>query len=156
VDLRLDSCLRIPKENIQAAIRPSDSPITDTLESFTESYELKKNHPYNLEPHNFILAQTFEEIKLPIIPDENGHFLSARIEGKSSRARLGMLVHFTAPTIHAGFNGHITLEVINLSNRDILLYPEIKICQLIFEQVLGEPEKNPSQFQNQSHPTGSH
>ncbi len=81
--------------------------------------------------------------------------LAARVEGRSSFARCGLLVHFTAPTIHAGFNGRITLELINLGSIPILLYPEAYICQLIIEQVVGTPLKNDSQFQGQTKPSGS-
>jgi dCTP deaminase len=61
-----------------------------------------------------------------------------------------LLVHFTAPTIHAGFAGNITLELINLGAIPILLYPEAPICQLIIEEVQGVPFRNDSQFQGQS------
>jgi dCTP deaminase len=80
--------------------------------------------------------------------------LAARVEGKSSYARCGLLVHFTAPTIHAGYAGTITLELINFGPIPIALYPGAPICQLIIEQVHGIPFRNDSQFQNQSHPSG--
>lgn len=65
-----------------------------------------------------------------------------------------MLVHFTAPTIHAGFGGTITLEIINLGPIPIILSPGTPICQLIVEQVDGTPFRNDSQFQGQSRPGG--
>jgi dCTP deaminase len=80
--------------------------------------------------------------------------LAARVEGKSSLARCGLLVHFTAPTIHAGFEGTITLEMINLGAYPILLYPGMEISQLIVEQVVGTPRAAASQFQSQSTPVG--
>ncbi|HWY76967.1 MAG TPA: hypothetical protein VN281_15195, partial [Verrucomicrobiae bacterium] len=80
--------------------------------------------------------------------------LSARVEGKSSLARCGVIVHFTAPTIHAGFEGTITLEMINLGPLNFLLYPDIYICQLIIEEVKGIPTETPNQFKGQNHPAG--
>lgn len=65
-----------------------------------------------------------------------------------------MLVHFTAPTIHAGFEGTITLEIINLGPYDILLEADTYICQLIIEEVKGTPILTPSQFRGQNTPIG--
>ncbi|HTN02940.1 MAG TPA: hypothetical protein VL132_13730, partial [Planctomycetaceae bacterium] len=66
----------------------------------------------------------------------------------------GLLVHFTAPTIHAGFSGIVTLELINLGPLPVLLYPGAPICQLIVEEVSGVPFRNDSQFQSQARPGG--
>jgi len=63
-------------------------------------------------------------------------------------------VHFTAPTIHAGFDGRITLEMKGLGDYPIVLYPGLPIAQLIIEQVAGTPFENKSQFQGQRLPTG--
>lgn len=101
---------------------------------------------YTLEPGRLILAWTVEEVSLPI-----NTRVAARVEGKSSLARLGLCVHLTAPTIHAGFRGHIQLEVINHGPRPILLKHGMRICQLIFETTLGTPEKGYSgRFLNQA------
>lgn len=108
---------------------------------------------YALPPNTFVLGQTIERIHLPMRSERA--CLAARVEGRSSFARCGMLVHFTAPTIHAGFEGTITLEIINLGMHPIMLYPEMEICQLIFEQVLGTPRNAPSQFQGQTTPAGT-
>jgi len=107
---------------------------------------------YVLRPHLFVLGRTQERITLPIIA---GQTLAARIEGKSSFARCGLLVHFTAPTVHAGFDGTLTLEMINLGNAGITLYEGTAIAQLILESVVGDPEENPSQFQFQTTPAGT-
>jgi len=61
---------------------------------------------------------------------------------------------FTAPTIHAGFSGKIALEMINLADYPITLYPGVEICQLIIEQLVSTPFQNPSEFQDQAAPTG--
>jgi dCTP deaminase len=67
--------------------------------------------------------------------------VAARVEGKSSLARFGLAIHVTAPTIHAGFDGHIRLEMVNHGKLPIRLRTGMRICQLIFEQTLGTPEK---------------
>ncbi len=105
-----------------------------------------------MEPNKFVLGITTERVGLPLIP---GQTLAARIEGKSSAARCGLLVHFTAPTVHAGWDGPLALEMINLGYADFTLRPGMSIAQLILEVVLGDPNENPSQFQGQSKPSGT-
>jgi dCTP deaminase len=98
-----------------------------------------------LQPQAFILAWTLETIDLKIESR-----IAARVEGKSSLARFGLGVHVTAPTIHSGFRGHIRLEIANHGPIPVKLRSGMKVCQLIFEQTLGTPEKGYSgQFQNQ-------
>ncbi len=108
---------------------------------------------YSLQPRAFVLGQTIERVHLPI--REGRPVLAARVEGRSSFARCGLIVHFTAPTIHAGFDGTITLEMINLGPCPIALYPDMEIVQLVVEQVLGTPFHKPSQFQGQATPAGA-
>jgi dCTP deaminase len=91
---------------------------------------------YILEPGSFVLGATAEYVELP-----NHSRLAARVEGKSSLARLGVGIHITAPTIHAGFKGTIELEMFNLGVLRVQLLPGMRVCQLIFEQTLGTPEK---------------
>ena len=119
----------------------------------SSSRNITPDQPYSLMPGKLVLANTLERVELPIISGTTA--LAARVEGRSSFARCGLLVHFTAPTIHAGFRGRITLELINLGPIPILLYPKSYICQLIVEEVLGVPLQNESQFQGQSRPGGS-
>lgn len=107
---------------------------------------------FALEPGKFVISNTLERVSLPICPTRPCY--SARVEGRSSYARVGLLVHFTAPTIHAGFDGTITLELMNFGSNSIMLYPDIYICQLIFEKVDGEIIFEPSQFQGQTSPEG--
>jgi dCTP deaminase len=107
-----------------------------------------------LEPRQFVLGSTLETVGLPIIGGSKT-CLAARIEGKSSRARFGLLVHFTAPTVHPGWSGTLTLEMINLGPATFLLSPGMRIAQLIVEEVKGIPyETKPSEFQGQSTPPG--
>lgn len=119
----------------------------------SSSRKITEDQPYSLMPGKLVLANTLERVELPIIPGKAS--LAARVEGRSSFARCGLLVHFTAPTIHAGFKGRITLELINLGSIPILLYPNTYICQLIVEEVMGVPLENESQFQGQTKPDGS-
>ena len=91
---------------------------------------------YPLKPHTLVLAWTTEYVDL-----RSSVRLAARVEGKSSLARVGLGVHVTAPTVHAGFNGRIRLEIVNHGKLSIILRQGMKICQLIFEQTLGAPEK---------------
>jgi dCTP deaminase len=91
---------------------------------------------FHLSPNTFVLMWTAEFIDLPITSR-----VAARVEGKSSLARLGVGVHVTAPTIHAGFQGRVQLEVFNHGPRTVILTPGMRICQLIFEQTLGVADK---------------
>ena len=115
--------------------------------------EITEDQGFTLKPRRFILGQTHERIELPLFEEESKS-LAARVEGKSSYARCGLLEHFTAPTIHAGYTGKLALDIITWGEYPILMFPEMPICQLIIEEVRGVPFRNDSQFQSQSHPTG--
>lgn len=100
---------------------------------------------FALVPGKLILARTEERVNLPITSR-----IAARVEGKSSLARLGLGVHITAPTIHGGFTGKIQLEIVNHGSRPIRLRKGMRICQLIFETTLGVADKGyAGQFLNQ-------
>jgi dCTP deaminase len=114
---------------------------------------ITENQPFALKPGKLVLGRTLEKVTLSL-PEDSSTPLAARIEGKSSYARCGLLVHFTAPTIHAGWSGTITLELINFGPFDIMLYPGAPICQLIIEEVKGIPFSTLSQFQGQVRPGG--
>jgi dCTP deaminase len=161
VDLSLGDLLQVPKEGplaISIDLRNADR-VADTLSALSEPVAIDPVQGYVLRPNTLVLGRTREKVRLPL-PLEYGAeaqskaCLAARVEGKSSRARFGILVHFTAPTIHAGFEGAITLEIINLGWQPFVLYRGMPICQLIIEQVAGEPAPNSSQFQGQSTPAG--
>jgi dCTP deaminase len=105
-----------------------------------------------LDPGAFALGNSVETIALPIRPGRSCY--AARVEGKSSFARSGLVVHLTAPTIHAGFDGRITFEFKNLGPYPILLFAGMYIAQLIVEPVQGIPNLRLSQFQGQTLPAG--
>ncbi|MCY2930062.1 MAG: dCTP deaminase [Planctomycetota bacterium] len=112
---------------------------------YTKKVVVDKSKGYVLAPDAFVLGWTKELLVLP-----NHSRIAARVEGKSSLARLGLAVHVTAPTIHAGFEGPIQLEMCNLGPVSIRLTPDMPICQLIFEQTFGTPAKGYSgQFKKQ-------
>jgi dCTP deaminase len=106
--------------------------------------------PYRVVPSH-VLAHTRERIHL-----KPGSRLAARVEGRSSMARLGLVVHLTAPTIHAGFQGTVTLEMINHGPFYLRMVPEkTRICQLIIECLQTDPEGTiKTQFQGQVTPSG--
>lgn len=119
----------------------------------SDRYPITDATPYVLKPNFFVLAQTLEKVRFPTTGE--APFYGARIEGRSSLARYGMLVHFTAPTIQGGFGpAPITLEIINLGHNDILLTPNVYICQLIIEEISCRPDDAPNQFRTQTTATG--
>jgi dCTP deaminase len=152
VDLRLHNEVSIPEGGTFAYDLMEPGAISGLIRQHSKKLTLTRDQPYRLETRKFILARTLETIVLPI--DKGPPYLAARIEGKSSRSRCGLLVHFTAPTVHAGWSGPLTLEMINLGPTTFLLSPGMPIAQLIVEQVFGSLTPNPSQFQNQSTPEG--
>lgn len=145
VDLRLDPTISIfrklpPTAGVRqlTEIDPSDpnSNADEIIKALTDSKEIDPTGGYPLEPETLILGWTKEYIDL------KQSRLAARVEGKSSLARYGLSVHLTAPTIHAGFQGTIRLEIINHGHHPIILRRDMQICQLIFEQTFGTPEKD--------------
>ena len=153
VDLRLGEEILIPKEDRPFNIDLSGGAFKGLLtpDNYT-SRRLAKDDPYTLPRRAFILAKTLERVEFPIQLDRPT--FAARIEGRSSYARCGLLVHFTAPTIHAGFSGTITLEITNLGAAGITLAAGVPICQLVIEEVRGIPFGNESQFHGQTTPGG--
>lgn len=140
VDLTLDSVITLfkkPASGIEQAIDPSSADFKGEkiLDQITERHTID-TAGYLLNPGLLILGWTSEYVDL-----KYDARLAARVEGKSSLARLGLGVHVTAPTIHSGFNGRVRLEIVNHGMLPIRLRPGMRICQLIFEQTLGTPEK---------------
>ena len=129
--------------------------VREPQEELTELVEVEDDErPFILHPGEFVLGSTLERIRLP---DD----LVARLEGKSSLGRLGLLIHSTAGFIDPGWDGHVTLELSNVANLPITIYFGMKIGQLSFVQ-LTEPAANPygadglgSKYQGQRGPTPS-
>jgi dCTP deaminase len=139
VDLTLDSAIRIFKDGQHGAAIVFDPgmpgyQITKLLNEWTEPYDIGDGG-YDLQPNKLLLGWTRERVALKA----HGR-VAARVEGKSSLARVGLAVHVTAPVIHAGFEGTIQLEFINHGPFPIRLHAGKSVCQLVFEQTLGMPE----------------
>lgn len=140
VDLTLDATLSeyTPQSGgIETIIDPSHREFDheEALTKLTKPIQISADG-YVFKPKQLVLAWTSEYVELPIHSR-----VAARIEGKSSLARLGVGVHITAPIIHAGFKGQIRLEMMNQGNVPIRLRAGMRICQLCFEQTLGTPVK---------------
>jgi len=152
VDLRLGDEVTVPDEGAPIQLDLRKPGIAKFWAQHSQTHKITEAQPFSLKPNRLVLAKTLERVDFPL-NDEGGCF-SARVEGRSSLARCGILVHFTAPTIHAGFAGTITLEIINLGVHDFLLIPEMFVCQLIVEEVKGNPADAPNQFKGQTSPAG--
>ena len=149
VDVRLDRFFRVFENHKYSVIDPSIEQPDLTREVAVEAKE-----EFILHPGEFVLASTYEIITLP---DD----IAGRLEGKSSLGRLGLLTHSTAGFIDPGFSGHITLELSNVANLPVKLFPGMKIGQLCLIK-LSSPAENPygsalygSRYQGQRGPTAS-
>lgn len=152
VNIRLGPTLSVCKEKHPIAFDLRSRGLPKLLGQIYQQVTMDNDGGYALKPCRFLLGNTVETLTLPI--REGRPVLAARVEGRSSFARCGLLIHFTAPTIHAGFTGTITFEIMNLGLHDIILHPGIEIGQLIFERVEGMPKRNDSQFHGQNKATG--
>jgi dCTP deaminase len=153
VDLRLGDEILVPKANDPVQLDLRKPQIADYWQKNSEKFILKNEQPFSLLPRQLVLANTIEIVDFPFTKKRICY--SGRVEGRSSLARCGILVHFTAPTIHAGFNGPITLEIMNFGVNEFLLTRQMFICQLIIEEVRGCPVDAPNQFKGQKSPSGS-
>lgn len=153
VDLRLGDEISIPNEGTYSFDLMQPGELKEFIGKNAEKKKIDADAGYPLQRNKFVLGTTLEYIRLPI-PRRRKTCLAARIEGKSSRARCGLLIHFTAPTVHPGFEGNLTLEIINLGPVPFVLRPGMPIAQLIVEEVKGLPFFNPSQFHGQVTPEG--
>ncbi|WP_350348424.1 dCTP deaminase [Agromyces sp. G08B096] len=149
IDVRLDRYFRLFDNHKYPFIDPAeDQP------ELTHLIEVRPDEAFVLHPGEFVLASTFEAVTLP---DD----VAARLEGKSSLGRLGLLTHSTAGFIDPGFTGHVTLELSNVATLPIKLWPGMKIGQMCFFR-LSSPAEKPygsadysSRYQGQRGPTAS-
>ena len=123
VDLHVDRYFRVFRNHTMGYID-----VKQDLEELTELVEIGEDDVFILHPGEFVLGSTSERVALP---DD----LVARLEGKSSLGRLGLLIHSTAGFVDAGWDGHLTLELSNVANLPITLYPGMKIGQISFLQM---------------------
>ncbi|HEY8821560.1 MAG TPA: dCTP deaminase [Dermatophilaceae bacterium] len=149
IDVRLDKFFRLFDNHKYPFIDPAvDQP------DLTRLIEVERDEPFILHPGEFVLGSSYEVVTLP---DD----LAARLEGKSSLGRLGLVTHSTAGFVDPGFSGHVTLELSNVATLPIKLWPGMKVGQLCFFR-LSSPAENPygsakygSRYQGQRGPTAS-
>lgn len=150
VDLRLGYNFRTFNYTRQALVDPADPA---TFEHLTTDVTLPEGERFLIQPGEFVLGTTLEHVQVP-------NDLVARLEGRSSLGRLGIVIHSTAGYIDPGFQGTITLEISNLGRIAVALYPRMRICQLAFE-VLSSPAtqtyafKRTAKYQGQAKTTVS-
>jgi dCTP deaminase len=149
VDLHVDRLFRVFRNHTMGFID-----VKQDLEELTELVTVPPEDVFILHPGEFVLGSTAERVRLP---DD----LVARLEGKSSLGRLGLLIHSTAGFVDAGWDGHLTLELSNVANLPITLYPGMKIGQISFLR-MTTPADQPygakgvgSKYQGQRGPTPS-
>jgi dCTP deaminase len=149
VDVRVDRFFRVFRNHQHPFID-----VKQAQEDLTEQVEIEDERPFILHPGEFVLGSTLERISLA---DD----LVARLEGKSSLGRLGLLIHSTAGFIDPGWDGHVTLELSNVANLPITIYYGMKIGQISFMQ-MTEPAEVPygssslgSKYKGQRGPTPS-
>lgn len=130
IDLRLGYQFRL--------FTPSRRPYIDPrnhIEDYSQNVEIKKDDFLTVHPGEFILGTTFERLEIP-------DYLVARLDGRSSLGRLGVMIHATAGYVPPGWKGHLVLEISNVGTLPIALYPEMRVCQVSFER-LTEPAEKP-------------
>ena len=149
VDLHLDRSFRVFRNNRYAYID-----VRQSQPDLTELLAIRDDEPFILHPGEFVLGQTVEWVELP---DD----LVARLEGKSSLGRLGLLIHSTAGYVDPGWRGNLTLELSNVASLPIALYQGMRIGQISFFR-MSSPVERPygsaglrSKYQGQSQPTAS-
>jgi dCTP deaminase len=148
IDVRLDNRFLVFR-NTKRAFIDVKQPADDLMEMI----EVGPEEPMFLHPHEFVLGNTVERVRMP---DD----LVARLEGRSSLGRLGVVIHSTAGFIDPSFEGHITLEISNLANLPIALYPRMRIGQISFSLMTSAAElpygsARRSKYSGQQLPTAS-
>ena len=149
IDVKVSNLFRVFRNHTAAVLD-----VKQDLTGLMELVEVPEGEAFMLHPGEFALGSTLERVAVP-------SHLVARVEGKSSLGRLGLVIHSTAGFIDAGFDGHVTLELANLANLPITLYPGMKIGQISFITMTSPAEKpygsgaHGSKYQGQRGPTPS-
>ncbi|MFC1753421.1 dCTP deaminase [Thermoproteota archaeon] len=139
VDLCLGNEFKIFKHSEVTHVDPKKG----NFDHLMDSVKKADDNPFIIHPGEFILATTRESVKIP-------SDMIARLDGRSSWGRLGIVVHSTAGTVHPGWEGKLTLEMANISKVPVKLWPGSRICQLTFEK-MSSPAENPSSAKSKYH-----
>ena len=151
MELRLGKYFKIYDHTKFAVLDPLQP---ETFKNIARLIEVDDERvPFIVQPGEFVLGVTLEKIK---ISDD----MVARVEGRSSLGRLGIIIHSTAGFVDAGFEGTITLEITNINRMPVALYPGMRVCQLAFEEMSSPAEvpyhkKGSSKYQGQVYPEES-
>ena len=149
IDLRVDRLFRVFENHKYPHIDPKAAQF-----DLTTMVEVEGDEAFILHPGEFVLGSTLERVRL-------GNDIVARLEGKSSLGRVGLLIHSTAGFVDPGFDGYLTLELSNVATLPIAIYPEMKIGQISFYQLTTEADapygsaSDGSKYQGQRGPTPS-
>ena len=149
IDVKVSNLFRVFRNHTAGIID-----VKKDMSDLTELVEIPADGAFMLHPGEFVLGSTLERVAVP-------NDLVGRVEGKSSLGRLGLLIHSTAGFIDAGFDGHVTLELANVANLPITLYPGMKIGQVSFMKMTSPAERpygsgaSGSKYQGQRGPTPS-
>jgi len=150
IDLRLGNTFRVFKHSRFAFIDPRDKKLASDM---MEEEIVKMGSPFILQPGDFVLATTIESFTLP-------NDLLARLEGRSSLGRLGIVVHSTASIFEPGWEGVVVMELGNMGRMPVALYPGMRICALTFEELSSEvdvpySQKKTAKYAKQTSPLAS-
>lgn len=150
MDLRLGKYFKVYEHSKHSILDPARP---ETFKDVTRLIEMDEGKPFIVQPGEFVLGVTLEKIKIA----DN---LVARVEGRSSLGRLGIIVHSTAGFVDAGFEGTITLEITNINRMPVALHPGMRVCQLAFETMSSLADvpyhrKHSSKYQGQLMPQES-
>ncbi len=150
VDLRLGHTFRVFNHSRYPYIDPFDKKLGGEM---TKEVEINEGEPFILQPSDFVLATTIESFELP-------DSLLARLEGRSSLGRLGIVVHSTASIFEPGWRGKVVMEMGNLGRMPVALYPGMRVCALTFEELSSPSQvpynkKSSAKYVNQRSPEAS-
>ncbi len=150
MDMRLGKHFKIYEHGKYAVLDPK---LMTDAKDLTRLIEVPEGEAFIVQPGEFVLGVTLEKVSLP-------NDVVARVEGRSSLGRLGIIIHSTAGFVDAGFAGTITLEITNINRMPVALYPGMRVCQLAFEPMTSAAEvpyskKGTSKYQDQIFPQES-
>lgn len=150
IDLRLGHQFLVYKRTEQPFV---DVETPETFENLTSLISKENSEPFTIHPGEFVLAATLESVEIP-------NNLAGRLEGRSSLGRIGIVIHSTAGKFDPGWKGNLVLEISNIGLVPVRIYPEMRVCQLLFEELSSETtqpytQRKSSKYKFQGQPMGS-